>query len=160
MTLVEQAFRTCKTAHLETRPVYVRTAEHTRGHVLVAMPAYLIRRELSRAWASLDVTMGMIVTKEDHDQFHGAAPALTPKQHNVLMKRMGITREQDEEWHRTHLTLAQQRAKGLKHIDPFALGAGFLAWCVKQGWLVQQDREYFASKDGVRELRERFDISA
>jgi hypothetical protein len=54
---VEQAFRTCKTTHLETRPVYVRTAEHTRGHVLVVMLAYLIRRELSRAWASLDTTV-------------------------------------------------------------------------------------------------------
>ena len=37
--------------------IYVRTAEHTRGHVLVVMLAYLIRRELSRAWASLDVTV-------------------------------------------------------------------------------------------------------
>jgi len=54
---VEQAFRTCKTAHLETRPIYVRTAEHTRGHVLVVMLAYLVRRELSRAWAPLDVTV-------------------------------------------------------------------------------------------------------
>ena len=57
LTLVEQAFRTCKTAHLETRPIYVRTAEHTRGHVLVVMLAYLIRRELSRAWVALDVTV-------------------------------------------------------------------------------------------------------
>jgi hypothetical protein len=54
---VEQAFRTCKTAHLETRPLYVRTAAHTRGHVLVVMLAYLIRRELSRAWTSLDLTV-------------------------------------------------------------------------------------------------------
>jgi len=54
---VEQAFRTCKTVHLETRPIHVRTAEHTRGHVLVVMLAYLIRRELSRAWTSLDVTV-------------------------------------------------------------------------------------------------------
>ena len=54
---VEQAFRNCKTAHLETRPIYVRTAEHTRGHVLVVMLAYLIRRELSRAWTSLDLTV-------------------------------------------------------------------------------------------------------
>src|ERR1035441_5861308 len=51
---VQQAFRTCKTAHLETRPIHVRTAEHTRAHVLVVMLAYLIRRELSRAWAGLD----------------------------------------------------------------------------------------------------------
>jgi hypothetical protein len=54
---VDQAFRTCKTAHLETRPVWVRTAEHTHGHVLVVMLAYLIRRELSRAWATLDTTV-------------------------------------------------------------------------------------------------------
>jgi hypothetical protein len=57
LTLVEQAFRTCKTAHLETRPVYVRTEDHTRGHVLVVMLAYLVRRELSRAWTALDVTV-------------------------------------------------------------------------------------------------------
>ena len=57
LTFVEQAFRTCKTAHLETRPIYVRTAEHTRGHVLVVMLAYLIRRELSHAWTALDVTV-------------------------------------------------------------------------------------------------------
>lgn len=55
---MEQAFRTCKTAHLETRPIHVRTAEHARGHVLVVMLAYLIRRELSRAWTPLDVTVG------------------------------------------------------------------------------------------------------
>ena len=54
---VEQAFRTCKTAHLEARPIHVRTAEHTRAHVLVVMLAYLIRRELSRAWAGLDTTV-------------------------------------------------------------------------------------------------------
>lgn len=57
LAAVEQAFRTFKTAHLETRPVYVRTAAHTRGHVLAVMLAYLIRRELSRAWTALDVTV-------------------------------------------------------------------------------------------------------
>ena len=54
---VEQAFRNCKTAHLEARPIYVRTADHTRGHVLVVMLAYLIRRDLSQAWISLDLTV-------------------------------------------------------------------------------------------------------
>jgi len=57
LALVEQAFRTSKTVHLETRPIYVRTAAHTRGHVLVVMLAYLLRRELSRAWAALDLTV-------------------------------------------------------------------------------------------------------
>jgi len=54
---VESAFRTCKTAHLEMRPVYVQTEESTRGHVLVVMLAYLVARELSRRWASFDVTV-------------------------------------------------------------------------------------------------------
>jgi hypothetical protein len=54
---VEQAFRNCRTAHLEARPIYVRTADHTRGHVLVVMLAYLLRRDLSRAWTSLDITV-------------------------------------------------------------------------------------------------------
>lgn len=54
---VEQAFRTSKTAHLETRSIHVRTAAHTRGHVLVVMLVYLIRRELSRAWTPLDATV-------------------------------------------------------------------------------------------------------
>jgi len=64
LTQVEQAFRTCKTAHLEMRPIHVRTAEHTRGHVLVVMLAYLIRRELSRAWAALDATVERMFTSE------------------------------------------------------------------------------------------------
>jgi hypothetical protein len=57
LTLVEQAFRTCKTTHLEVRPVYVRTAASTRGHVLVVMLAYMIIRALRQAWAHLDLTV-------------------------------------------------------------------------------------------------------
>jgi len=54
---VEWAFRTMKTSHLEMRPVYVRTAAHTRGHALVVMLAYLVVQELARAWVGLDVTV-------------------------------------------------------------------------------------------------------
>jgi transposase len=57
LTRVEQAFRTCKTAHLEVRPIFVRSEPSTRGHVLVVMLAYLIRQRLSRAWASFDFTV-------------------------------------------------------------------------------------------------------
>jgi len=102
--------------------------------------------------------MGMTITKSAHDEFHKHAPVLTPKQHAAMMKRMGVAMAQDEEWHRTHATLAEQRFRGLKRINPFAVGAAFLAWCVRQGWLVQQQREYFALKDGARELRNRFGI--
>ena len=54
---VERAFRTCKTGHLEMRPIYVRRADNTRGHALVVMLAYLIVRQLRRAWADLDATV-------------------------------------------------------------------------------------------------------
>jgi hypothetical protein len=39
--------------------------------------------------------MGMTLTKEEHDQWHGKRPALTAKQHDALMKRLGVTKEQD-----------------------------------------------------------------
>ena len=57
LTLVEKAFRTCKTTHLEVRPIYVRKEASTRGHVVVVMLAYLIVRELRRAWADFDLTV-------------------------------------------------------------------------------------------------------
>ena len=54
---VERAFRSSKTGHLELRPIFVRTEEHTRGHVLVVMLAYKLRRYLERTWAGLDLTV-------------------------------------------------------------------------------------------------------
>jgi hypothetical protein len=57
LALVEQAFRTCKTTHLELRPWYVRTEASTRGHALVVMLAYLIIRELRQAWSPLNLTV-------------------------------------------------------------------------------------------------------
>ncbi len=57
LSQVERAFRTCKTEHLELRPVYVQTESNTRGHVLVVMLAYLVVRELCREWSALDVTV-------------------------------------------------------------------------------------------------------
>ncbi|HZY74591.1 MAG TPA: hypothetical protein VFE22_15890 [Edaphobacter sp.] len=102
--------------------------------------------------------MGMGVTKDAHDDFHRTAPDLGPKQHAALMKRMGIAKEQDEEWHRTHLTLGEQRARGLVRLDPLAVGAAFVEWCAKQGWIVDRGKDRFATPEGVRELAARFEI--
>lgn len=54
---VEWAFRTCKTAFLEMRPVYVRLESRTRGHVFVVMLAYLLAKRLAEAWHDLDLTV-------------------------------------------------------------------------------------------------------
>ena len=57
LSKVERAFRESKTGHLELRPIHVRKEKSTRGHVFVVMLAYLLRRELARAWDAIDVTM-------------------------------------------------------------------------------------------------------
>jgi hypothetical protein len=57
LALVEQAFRTSKTVHLEMRPWYVHIERNTRGHALVVMLAYLIARYLRQAWEDLDLTV-------------------------------------------------------------------------------------------------------
>lgn len=54
---VEQAFRTSKTVHLEMRPIHVRLASRTRGHVLVVMLAQMIAAELARCWQPLNMTV-------------------------------------------------------------------------------------------------------
>jgi transposase len=57
LSMVERAFRTMKTGHLEVRPVFVRNAERTRAHVFIVMLAYRLRLVLEEAWRSLDITV-------------------------------------------------------------------------------------------------------
>ncbi len=57
LALVEWAFRTSKTVHLEMRPIHVRLATRTRGHALVVMLAYRIIQELASCWRAFEVTV-------------------------------------------------------------------------------------------------------
>lgn len=54
---VEWAFRTSKTVQLEMRPVHVRLAGRTRGHVFVVMLAYRIVQELAHRWNEINLTV-------------------------------------------------------------------------------------------------------
>jgi hypothetical protein len=54
---VEQAFRSCKTVHLEVRPIFLRLEARTRAHALVVMLAYQIIRYLASCWSAFDVTV-------------------------------------------------------------------------------------------------------
>ena len=54
---VEQAFRSCKTVHLEVRPIFLRREARTRAHALVVMLAYQIIRYLASCWSAFDVTV-------------------------------------------------------------------------------------------------------
>lgn len=57
LSFVESAFRSSKTVNLELRPIHVRLATRTRGHVFVVMMAYRIIHELAERWQHLDVTV-------------------------------------------------------------------------------------------------------
>jgi transposase len=54
---VERAFRSCKTVHLEMRPIFLRLEERTRAHALVVMLAYQIIRYLASCWRAFDITV-------------------------------------------------------------------------------------------------------
>jgi hypothetical protein len=54
---VEQAFRTCKTGHLEVRPIFLRREARTRAHAFVVMLAYQIIQYLAVCWSALDITV-------------------------------------------------------------------------------------------------------
>ncbi len=41
--------------------------------------------------------MGMTMTKEEHRRWDEKHPTLAPKQHAAFMKKLGVTKEQDEE---------------------------------------------------------------
>src|SRR5262249_17127053 len=57
LAAVERAFRTCKTAHLEVRPIFVRREARTRAHAFVVMLAYQIIQYLTACWSTLDITV-------------------------------------------------------------------------------------------------------
>jgi hypothetical protein len=50
---------------MEVRPVHVRTASHTRGHVFVVMLSYLIMAELARCWHNLELTVNEGINQLD-----------------------------------------------------------------------------------------------
>ena len=54
---VEHAFRPCKTAHLEVRPIFLRREARTRAHAFVVMLAYQIIQYLTACWSALDCTV-------------------------------------------------------------------------------------------------------
>src|SRR5262247_607505 len=54
---VERAFRSCKTIHLEVRPIFLRLEARTRAHAFVVMLAYQIIRYLASCWSTLDITV-------------------------------------------------------------------------------------------------------
>lgn len=60
---IEEDFRTFKTTFLEIRPIFVRSEESTRGHLLVVMLAHMIVQELRKAWRSTNKTVAEVLVE-------------------------------------------------------------------------------------------------
>jgi len=106
--------------------------------------------------------VGMTMTEEEHRQWHREhdGKELTPQEHRKLMKHLGVSEEKDRQWHELQAEPAGKRTADPvpagDPVNPFAIGGGFLAYCVGQGWLIQQGRgrsvKYYVTETGREAL--------
>ena len=88
----EHAFRTCKTAHLEVRPLFLRREARTRAHALVVMLAYQIIQYLASCWSAFDVTVAEGLHALTTLCLVEVAPKHAPSSHCVPTPRDAIAR--------------------------------------------------------------------
>jgi len=89
---VEQAFRSCKTVHLEMRPIFLRREARTRAHALVVMLAYQIIRSLASCWSAFDVTVAEGLHALTTLCLVEVAPPHAPSYHCIPTPRAPIAR--------------------------------------------------------------------
>jgi Transposase DDE domain len=98
---VEQAFRACKTVHLEVRPIFLRLEARTRAHAFVVMLAYQIIRYLASCWSAFDVTVEEGLHALTTLCLVEVAPKNAPSYHCIPTPRDAIARL----LHRANITL-------------------------------------------------------
>jgi hypothetical protein len=89
--------------------------------------------------------MGMTMTEQEHRKWHREHEGkdLTPQEHCKLMEHLGISEKQDRQWHKAHSgspDMPVEPAPDEKTVNCFAIGGGFIDYCVRQGWLIRQGR--------------------
>lgn len=101
--------------------------------------------------------MGMDITEKKHEKWHREHPEMTQEQHKTLMKKMGVSEKEDKKWHKTHGMPGISNQPGRKPVNPFAIGGGFLDYCIKQGWVIREGKRknatYFVTKEGEEKLK-------
>ncbi len=108
--------------------------------------------------------MGMTMTEQEHQRWHQEheGKSLSPEEHEKLMERLGVSREQDRRWHKApEASQGESPAEAVPEgdcVNPFAIGGGFLECCVRQGWLIRQRRgratKYYVTEAGRGALAE------
>jgi hypothetical protein len=102
--------------------------------------------------------MGMTMTEEEHRRWHQEheGKRLTAAEHQKLMEHLGVSPEQDRRWHKAQAAgsgkSATEPAPEGSPVNPFAIGGGFLDYCVREGWLTRQKSgravKYYATEAG------------
>ena len=108
--------------------------------------------------AEEDFHDSMRMTGDEHDVWHRKHRKLSGREHDALIRQMGITEEEQEVWHRLHGTTMERAEKGLRRpVDPLVIGNAFLEYCLKKKWLVKEGRgrnaRYYPTAEGQVALR-------
>ncbi|MBN1505798.1 MAG: hypothetical protein JW955_03075 [Sedimentisphaerales bacterium] len=105
--------------------------------------------------------MGMTLSEEEHRLWHEQHKGkhLTPEEHRKLMEHLGVSDREDRKWHKAKGMLPVETTEPLPEGDPvncFAIGGGFLEYCVRQGWLIRQRQgkatRYYVTEAGREAL--------
>jgi hypothetical protein len=89
--------------------------------------------------------MGMTMTEQEHRKWHQEheRKGLAPEEHRRLMERLGISETQDRQWHEGQGSSPEGPVAPAGETGPvncFAIGGGFMDYCVRQGWLIRRGR--------------------
>ena len=104
-------------------------------------------------------TTAMTPEERKHREWHHDHAEMDSEAHDILMKRLGVTEQEHEVWHRLHRIPMSQDEKGERvPVDIPSFGARFIEHCVSKGWLVQEGRghhsRYYPTREGKLALRE------
>ena len=107
----------------------------------------------------------MGISPEEDEKWHQKHGAMTMEDHaklSEMLEKKGISKDEQRKWHQQRKSAGEQSdGSQAKPLNPFMIGGGFLTYCVKQEWLIQESKanktKYFATEKGKRELA-KFDI--
>lgn len=90
LSQVERAFRCLKGLDLRVRPIFHRTADHVRGHILLCLLAYYVEWHLRSAWSEL------LFADQDLPQARWQRHAVSPAQTSPAANHKKITRQNSQ----------------------------------------------------------------
>lgn len=143
--------------HLRTLAPFVERQNGSYQLTPIGQDAYSLLLKTA-AYSKLVFHMGMTMTEEEHQKWHDGHREMTPELHSAFMKKLGISEEEDKQWHMEHGEPPKHASTAKKKlVNPFAIGGGFLDYCVGQGWLVQQGKgrhaKYYVTKEGEEKIK-------